>query len=320
MNTYLIDLFKQEKHTMQDLFLQTEDIVKRYASHTALNGVSIQVPRGKVFGLLGPNGAGKTTLIRIINRITAPDSGSVLFDGHEFCANDVAHIGYLPEERGLYKKMKVGEQAIYLAQLKGLSKHEAVRRLKMWFEKFEIMPWWNKKLEELSKGMQQKVQFIITVLHEPPLLIFDEPFSGFDPVNAELLKQEILALRDKGHTVIFSTHNMSSVEEVCDDIALINHSQVVLSGNVHDIKECFRTGVYEVVSKDAHLHNVDGAFTILANEQKGNTYTYTLQKSASLSNAQLFAAIAAHIEPRSISEKMPSMQEIFLKTVANHHE
>ena len=189
---------------MNDFFLQANHIVKRYAAHTALNDVSISVPRGKVFGLLGPNGAGKTTLIRIINRITAPDSGEVLFDGHTFSADDVMRIGYLPEERGLYKKMKVGEQAIYLAQLKGLPKGEAIVRLKTWFEKFGIMPWWNKKLEELSKGMQQKVQFIITVLHEPPLLIFDEPFSGFDPVNAEMLKNEILALRDKGHTVIFS--------------------------------------------------------------------------------------------------------------------
>ena len=217
---------------MSDIFLQAQHIVKRYAAHTALDDVSIAVPRGKVFGLLGPNGAGKTTLIRIINRITAPDSGEICFDGHPFTAADVARIGYLPEERGLYKKMKVGEQAIYLAQLKGLSSTEARKRLTYWFNKFDIMPWWDKKLEELSKGMQQKVQFIITVLHEPPLLIFDEPFSGFDPVNAEMLKREILALRDKGHTVIFSTHNMASVEEVCDEIALINHAHVRLTGHV----------------------------------------------------------------------------------------
>ncbi len=188
---------------MDNFFLETRDVVKRYADHTALNGVSIQVPEGKVFGLLGPNGAGKTTLIRIINRITAPDAGEVYFDGRLSRPDDIYRIGYLPEERGLYKKMKVGEQAIYLAQLKGLSRQDATTRLKQWFDKFEITSWWNKKLEELSKGMQQKVQFIITVLHEPQLLIFDEPFSGFDPVNAELLKREILELKQKGHTIIF---------------------------------------------------------------------------------------------------------------------
>lgn len=234
-------------------------------------------------------------------------------------------IGYLPEERGLYKKMKVGEQAIYLAQLKGLPKSEAIVRLKTWFEKFGIMPWWNKKLEELSKGMQQKVQFIITVLHEPPLLIFDEPFSGFDPVNAEMLKNEILALRDKGHTVIFSTHNMASVEEVCDEIALINHSQVVLSGDVHSIKERFRTGVYEVTSCDATLHNTPNIFTINAHTQHAGLHHYTLSKTADADNSQLFAAVAAQISPRSISEQMPTMQEIFLQTVQPatppvHHE
>ena len=310
---------------MNDFFLQANHIVKRYAAHTALNDVSISVPRGKVFGLLGPNGAGKTTLIRIINRITAPDSGEVLFDGHTFSADDVMRIGYLPEERGLYKKMKVGEQAIYLAQLKGLPKSEAIVRLKTWFEKFGIMPWWNKKLEELSKGMQQKVQFIITVLHEPPLLIFDEPFSGFDPVNAEMLKNEILALRDKGHTVIFSTHNMASVEEVCDEIALINHSQVVLSGDVHSIKEQFRTGVYEVSSRDATLHNMPDIFTINAHTQHAGLHHYTLSKTADADNSQLFAAVASQISPRSISEQMPTMQEIFLQTVQPatppvHHE
>ena len=307
---------------MHDIFLEASHITKRYAAHTALNDVSISVPRGKVFGLLGPNGAGKTTLIRIINRITAPDSGQVMFNGHEFRPEDVMQIGYLPEERGLYKKMKVGEQAIYLAQLKGLSKADATTRLKMWFEKFGIMPWWNKKLEELSKGMQQKVQFIITVLHEPPLLIFDEPFSGFDPVNAEMLKREILALRDKGHTIIFSTHNMSSVEEVCDEIALINHSQVVLSGQVDEVKERFRTGVYEAVAKCGSLQSVEGQFNVINHTHSGDLHTYTLQKAEQLTNSQLISAVANHIELRSISEQMPSMQEIFLKTVqqTNDHE
>ena len=300
---------------MTDTFLQASHIVKRYASHTALNDVSISVPRGKVFGLLGPNGAGKTTLIRIINRITAPDSGDVLFDGHAFQPEDVMNIGYLPEERGLYKKMKVGEQAIYLARLKGLSHEEAKLRLARWFDKFGIMPWWNKKLEELSKGMQQKVQFIITVLHEPQLLIFDEPFSGFDPVNAEMLKKEILELRDKGHTIIFSTHNMSSVEEVCDDIALINHSQVVLSGHVQEVKERFRTGLFEAVSL-SELQSADGLFTVEQCEPSSSgLHAYLLQKNPGLTNSELIAAVAQCTELRSICEKMPSMQEIFIRQV-----
>lgn len=298
-----------------DMFLTASHIVKRYAAHTALNDVSIEVPRGKVFGLLGPNGAGKTTLIRIINRITAPDEGEVTFDGRPFAPEDVIRIGYLPEERGLYKKMKVGEQAIYLAQLKGLSRAEVKRRLKMWFEKFHIMEWWDKKLEELSKGMQQKVQFIITVLHEPPLLIFDEPFSGFDPVNAEMLKREILELRDKGHTVIFSTHNMSSVEEVCDEIALINHSQVVLSGNMLDVKERFRTGVYEVSALQGQLESTAGLFDILSHTTMGNLQQYVLHKADNVSNSQLVSALAEQVELRAFSEKMPTMQEIFLRVV-----
>ena len=300
---------------MNDIFLSAEHIVKRYANHTALNDVSIEVPRGKVFGLLGPNGAGKTTLIRIINRITLPDSGLVTFDGHEFTANDVMNIGYLPEERGLYKKMKVGEQAIYLAQLKGLSYREAKERLTEWFEKFGIMPWWDKKLEELSKGMQQKVQFIITILHRPQLLIFDEPFSGFDPVNAELLKREILGLRDLGHTIIFSTHNMSSVEEVCDNIALINHSKVVLSGNVADVKDRFRNGLYEATSTADTLQSVEGLFNVVDRSRQGGLHAYLLQKVEGVSNSQLISEVANRIDLRSISEKMPTMQEIFLKVV-----
>lgn len=262
-------------------FLEASHVTKRYAEHIALDDVSIAVPEGKIFGLLGPNGAGKTTLIRIINRITAPDTGTITFNGHPFRAEDVACIGYLPEERGLYKKMKVGEQAVYLAQLKGLSRYEAKRRLKLWFDKFDIMPWWDKKLEELSKGMQQKVQFVITVLHEPQLLIFDEPFSGFDPVNAELLKQEILALKDKGHTIIFSTHNMGSVEEICDQIALINRSRVVLSGSVEDVRRQYRTGIHNVTLNDEQLERLR----------------------------------MAGIEPLSTEEVLPSMHEVFLKTV-----
>ena len=296
-------------------FLTASHIVKRYANHVSLDDVSIQVPRGKVFGLLGPNGAGKTTLIRIINRITAPDSGEVIFDGHPFAPEDVARIGYLPEERGLYKKMKVGEQAIYLARLKGLTAAEAKERLTYWFNKFEIMPWWDKKLEELSKGMQQKVQFIITILHEPPLLIFDEPFSGFDPVNADLLKREILELRDKGHTVIFSTHNMASVEEVCDEIALINHSHVVLTGHVDEVKERFRTGLFEAVTTSPQLAPQPGLFTVEGQETQGALHTFTLRAAAGVEASQLIGAVAASVPLRAISEKMPTMQDIFLQTV-----
>ena len=216
--------------------LQINDIIKTYGSFRALDGVSLHVRRGTVFGLLGPNGAGKTTLIRIINHIIAPDSGTLLFDGHTMTDNDVMQIGYLPEERGLYKKMRVGEQAIYLARLKGLDKATAQQRLNLWFSRLDIGDWWNRPVEELSKGMQQKVQFVVTMLHNPQLLILDEPFSGFDPVNADMLKREILRLKEEGTTIIFSTHNMPSAEELCDDIALINHARVVLSGSLADIK------------------------------------------------------------------------------------
>ncbi len=218
-------------------FLEIENITKSFGSYKALDGVSLQVPRGTVFGLLGPNGAGKTTLIRIINHIIDPDGGRLIFDGHEMTPSDVLQIGYLPEERGLYKKMKVGEQAVYLARLKGLDKATAEHRLHEWFNRLEIDSWWNRRVEELSKGMQQKVQFVVTVLHEPKLLIFDEPFSGFDPVNADLLKREMLRLKDQGATIIFSTHNMPSAEELCDQIALINHAQVVLSGPLSEIQK-----------------------------------------------------------------------------------
>ena len=302
---------------MSDCFLSVKDVVKRFDGHTALDGVSLDVPRGRVFGLLGPNGAGKTTLIRIINRITAPDSGRVVFDGHDFTADDVCRIGYLPEERGLYRKMKVGEQAVYLATLKGLSRREAERRLKGWFERLDITSWWNRKLEELSKGMQQKVQFVITAVHEPPLLILDEPFSGFDPVNAELLKREILALRDKGTTVIFSTHNMASVEEICDDIALINHAQVVLSGHVTDVKKRFRTGEIEVVATGGVLTSQPELFDITDTIVGEDQTTYKLRKKdLDASNSRLIAALADQVEIRSVAERLPSMQEIFLRVTA----
>ena len=300
---------------MNNFFLETHQVVKRFANHTALNGVSIQVPEGQIFGLLGPNGAGKTTLIRIINRITAPDSGEVRFNGHLSQAEDIYHIGYLPEERGLYKKMKVGEQAIYLAQLKGLSKAEATSRLKLWFEKFEITPWWNKKLEELSKGMQQKVQFIITILHKPQLLIFDEPFSGFDPVNAELLKREILELKKEGHTIIFSTHNMASVEEICDNIALINHSEVVLQGNVKEVRSRFKANTYILRTPKGQPLKESPLFEIVDSQPTEEEIRYTLQKQQDMSNSALLTQIAQQTEIISFTECLPSMNEIFIRTV-----
>lgn len=300
---------------MDNFFLETRDVVKRYADHTALNGVSIQVPEGKVFGLLGPNGAGKTTLIRIINRITAPDAGEVYFDGHLSRPDDIYRIGYLPEERGLYKKMKVGEQAIYLAQLKGLSRQDATIRLKQWFDKFEITSWWNKKLEELSKGMQQKVQFIITVLHEPQLLIFDEPFSGFDPVNAELLKREILELKQKGHTIIFSTHNMASVEEICDKIALINHSEVVLQGEVKEVRSRFKTDIYTLVTQGDVLLQDTPLFEATLKEEEGQERYYTVRKLQDVPNTVLLSELGKQTEILSFAECIPSMNEIFIRTV-----
>ena len=300
-------------------FLEARDIVKRYAKHTALDGVSINVRRGRVFGLLGPNGAGKTTLIRIINRITMADSGSVTFDGHPLAADDIYNIGYLPEERGLYKKMKVGEQAIYLARLKGLDRRTAVERLRRWFDKFDINPWWDKKVEELSKGMQQKVQFVTTVLHEPQLLIFDEPFSGFDPVNTELLKREILALKEKGHTIVFSTHNMSSVEEICDDFALINHSRVVLDGTVADVRRQFRTGIYDLSTSSDHILTPFNGVEVLSSSKREHSTQYRLRKTDdSMTKSQLLTHIASQVEIESFQEQIPSMNEIFLKVVDNN--
>ena len=300
--------------------LSVRGVSKQFAAHKALENVSIEVPRGRIFGLLGPNGAGKTTLIRIINHITLPDTGEVWFDGKPLTQEEVAYIGYLPEERGLYRKMKVGEQALYLAQLKGLSRHEAQKRLEVWFEKFQIMPWWNKKLEELSKGMQQKIQFIITVLHEPKLLIFDEPFSGFDPLNAELLKQEMLQLRDRGATIIFSTHNMASVEEVCDDIALIHRSQVRLQGNVQDIREQNRTGEFSLTTTSGQLTEQPDQFVILEQRQQGALTTYRLKKQEDLTNSALVQRLANEVEIRRFSEILPTMNDIFLRTVGDDVE
>ena len=302
--------------------LEVRNVTKRYSAHLALDRVSLHVPKGQIFGLLGPNGAGKTTLIRIINRITAPDSGEIFFDGHLSRPEDVARIGYLPEERGLYKKMKVGDEALYLAQLKGLSAHEARTRLQEWFERFDILSWWNRRVEELSKGMQQKLQFIITVVHRPDLLIFDEPFSGFDPVNAELLKQEILALKEQGHTIIFSTHNMASVEELCDHIALINHAQVVLSGSVRDVREQFKDNRYRVaIQRPAEeVSPINTLFQVEEQVVEGDICRLVLQKNPSVRNAELLSALASHYEILSFEEIIPSMHEIFIRTVSSEHK
>lgn len=299
--------------------LTVEHVTKRYAGHTALDDVSLSIPKGSVYGLLGPNGAGKTTLIRIINRITAPDTGRVLLGGREIAPEDVRRIGYLPEERGLYKKMKVGEQAVFFARLKGLSRRDAVARLKKWFVKFGIEGWWDKKIEELSKGMAQKVQFIVTVLHEPELLIFDEPFSGFDPINANLLKEEILALRDKGATVIFSTHNMSSVEEICDHITLINKSKNILSGRVDEIRRRHGANIFEVAyrGEEADLRRaVEGRCEILEGAAEESVYrTLKLHVERDEEVRQVIDAANRAVELRSFHEIIPSMNDIFIRTV-----
>jgi ABC-2 type transport system ATP-binding protein len=301
---------------MEKIFLETQEVVKQYAGHLALDKVSIRVPEQKIFGLLGPNGAGKTTLIRIINRITAPDMGEVLFGGRPLHAQDVYRIGYLPEERGLYKKMKVGEQAVYLAQLKGLAFKEAERRLKIWFEKFDIGGWWNKKLEELSKGMQQKVQFIITVVHDPDLLIFDEPFSGFDPLNTELLKNEILELKRQGKTIIFSTHNMASVEEICDEIALIHRARVVLSGDVEEVRARHRNHVFKVEVQGDTLASLPVFCEILEKQKGYHTHIFRVKKPEEVSNSDFLAQLLPGNEIVSFEEEIPSMNEIFIQTVS----
>ena len=299
--------------------LRVEHVSKHFAQHTALDDVSLAVPRGSVYGLLGPNGAGKTTLIRIINRITAPDTGRVLLGDREIRPEDVRRIGYLPEERGLYKKMKVGEQAVFFARLKGLSRREAVARLKVWFRKFGIENWWDKKIEELSKGMAQKVQFIVTVLHEPELLIFDEPFSGFDPINANLLKEEILSLRDKGATVIFSTHNMSSVEEVCDHITLIDRSHNILLGRVDDIRHSHGNNIFEIAYRgdEAALRAAAaGRCEILEGSETQSVYrTLKLHVERDAEVRGVLGALNKAVEIRSFTEIIPSMNDIFIRAV-----
>jgi len=298
--------------------ITAHDVVKDFSGHRALNKVSLKVPEGSVYGLLGPNGAGKTTLLRIINQITAPDSGSVHFEGNPIGPEHRSMIGYLPEERGLYKKMKVGEQALYLAQLKGLSKQEAMKRLKVWFEKFEIGAWWDKKVEELSKGMAQKVQFITTVLHEPRLLIFDEPFSGFDPINVNLLKQEILQMKEKGATIIFSTHNMASVEELCDHITLINESETVLEGEMSEIREKYKANTYSVQftgDPDKLTRGLHSRFKLLQMEQNGYGPLATIRITGGDGTGDLIRNLVEVTEIRSFQEILPSMNDIFIQVV-----
>lgn len=299
------------------MILKVKNVYKQYANHLALNNVSINVPRGSIFGLLGPNGAGKTTLIRIINSITAPDKGEVLLNGKNLSIQDTANIGYLPEERGLYKKMKVGEQALYLCQLKGLSKTETIKRLKYWFEKFEIESWWDKKVEELSKGMAQKVQFITTVLHEPELLIFDEPFSGFDPVNAELLKREILELQAKGATIIFSTHNMDSVERLCENIALINKSQVVLTGSIKDIRKQFSNNKLTVTLSNCSspLKNDFIGANLLNIKNENNIIQAEFSLNSNTTPNDLLTYLTNKGTIHKFEEQLPTMNDIFLKVV-----
>jgi ABC-2 type transport system ATP-binding protein len=297
--------------------LSIRNIVKQYANHRALDNVSIEVEKGSIFGLLGPNGAGKTSLIRIINQITAPDQGEILLNGEKLNASHISTIGYLPEERGLYKKMEIGEQMLYLAQLKGLSKSDATARIRFWFEKMGIQSWWNKKVEDLSKGMQQKVQFIATVVHDPELIILDEPFSGFDPVNAQLITNEILELNSKGATIIFSTHRMESVEQLCDSIALIHKSKKILDGKVKDIKNIYRNNTYRIAFSGSMIAPANQIFSI--NDQKiedGITHL-TIQIDPKYSVNDLLNYLIPQVQITELMEIVPSMNDIFIQNVKN---
>lgn len=299
-------------------FLTIENIDKRFVNHLALDQVSLKVPENSIYGLLGPNGAGKTTLIRIINRITAQDSGEVYLKGRKIRMKDVFSIGYLPEERGLYKKMKVGEQALYLAQLKGMDKKTAIEKLKYWFRRFNIQDWWDKKIEELSKGMQQKVQFITTVVHEPELLIFDEPFSGFDPINANMLKNEVLRLKEQGSTIIFSTHNMSSVEELCDHITLINKARNLLEGPIDEIRQRYKSNIYEIEYRGEaqKLEAVlNGNYQLLEHLTRNGNRAARVKVLQQASDNELLSLILPVIEVIGFREVIPSMNDIFIKVV-----
>jgi len=300
--------------------LVTKEVTKKFGEHIALDKVSLEIPKNSIYGLLGPNGAGKTTLIRIINQIMFPDKGEVLFNGETLKPHHIAQIGYLPEERGLYKSMKVGEQALYLAQLKGLSKAEAKRRLKFWFERLEIGDWWNKKIQELSKGMAQKIQFIVTVLHEPKLLIFDEPFSGFDPINANIIKDEILKLKANGTSIIFSTHRMESVEELCDYIALLHRSEKILDGKLSDIKKAYKNNIFnvgiETQNADALLKELANKFQISSSRYNANEnqLDFTLQLPTSDSR-EVLTYLSTKANINHFVETIPSANDIFIQTV-----
>ena len=295
--------------------IEVRNVTKEYSSHVALDDVSVSVPKGKIFGLLGPNGAGKTSLIRIINQITGPDKGEVLFDGTLLNQSHISRIGYLPEERGLYKKMKVGEQLLYLAQLKGLSQKQAMDKLKTWFIKFDIKTWWDKSVSDLSKGMQQKVQFVSTVLHEPDLIILDEPFSGFDPINANLIRDEILELKQKGSTIIFSTHRMETVEELCDHIALIHKSRKVLDGPKNEIKERFKTNTF-FVEYSGEWAGLNEAYTVTDHKELESGYRRAnVQLGAGTNPNALLASLLPYVEVRAFGENIPSMSEIFMRSV-----
>ena len=306
-------------NTFEMEIITCKDITKKFGNHTALNSVSLSIPKGEIFGLLGPNGAGKTTLIRIINQISLPDSGELLFDGRPVKLSDVEQIGYLPEERGLYKKMKVGEQAIYLAKLKGMTTAQATKELKEWFVKFGIQGWWDKKVEELSKGMAQKIQFITTVMHKPKLLILDEPFSGFDPVNVNLIRKEILALKEAGTTIILSTHNMESVEELCDSIALINKSNLVVTGKVDDIRRQYGNNHVEVIYRGLEPISLALAPVELVSDgdYKGNRRAVLDVKSGATS-AQILGELIKGNDIVSYQELIPRMNDIFIKLVTNN--
>lgn len=302
----------------ENTFFAAHNVVKRYSTQLALDHITVAIPGGSIYGLLGPNGAGKTTFLRIINQITAPDEGELFFNGKRFTSADIARIGYLPEERGLYRKMKVGEQALYLARLKGMSRHDALTGLKHWFEKFEIQAWWDKKIEELSKGMQQKVQFIVTILHKPELLIFDEPFSGFDPINTNLLKNEILGLKKQGCTILFSTHDMGSVEELCDHITLINKARTILEGSVQEIRRRYKSNLFEIGfsgDPDAVKQALKNGFEQTEKEAPHGTHILRVKADTKHSGNDILNRILPVAAITSFNEVIPSMNEVFIRVV-----
>ncbi len=299
--------------------IEIENVSKSYASHKALDNITLHIPAQAVYGLLGPNGAGKTSLIRIITQITAPDSGVIMFNGKPLSADDVLKMGYLPEERGLYRKMEVGEQALYLARLKGLSRQEALKRLKFWFEKFEIQSWWKKKVEELSKGMAQKVQFITTVIHDPEFLILDEPFSGFDPINAELIKNELIDLKKSGATIILSTHRMESVEELCTDIALINNSRVILNGTVKEIRKQYKTQTYEIQfvgNKIGFTNALWTGFELIDIQDQDDHTVATIKMLGNHTINDILSLLIPHVQILGLKEVIPSMNDIFIRKIS----